>query len=147
MGARHAMEALEQLRQFVGRDAGAGVAHGEDEMLVRLTQPHLDFAVESELEGVGEEIEDDLLPHLAIDAGRLGKRRAIDNEPQARLLDRRAKHAGEFCRRGGEVGRFVDGLHAPCLDAREIEERVDQFQEPQTVSVGKVDLVMLARGH
>ena len=88
MGARHAMEALEQLRQFVGRDAGAGVAHGEDEMLVRLTQPHLDFAVESELEGVGEEIEDDLLPHLAIDAGRLGKRRAIDNEPQARLLDR-----------------------------------------------------------
>src|SRR4029079_2164916 len=64
------------------------VSRTEDEMLVRLTQPHLDFAVESELEGVGEEIEDDLLPHLAIDAGRLGKRRAIHNEPQARLLDR-----------------------------------------------------------
>ena len=58
-----------------------------------------DLALEGELERVGEQVEDDLLPHVAIDVDRLGQRRAVHHEPQAGLLDRGAEHAREL---GGE---------------------------------------------
>src|SRR5215470_1018753 len=105
MGTRNAMETLEQLRQLVRRDACAGIAHGELEMRIRLSQPHLDFARESELKGVRQKVENDLLPHLAIDVDGLGMRRAIDEEPQSSLLDRGAEDAGELCRGNRKVGR------------------------------------------
>src|SRR5262245_40229123 len=89
--AGHAMEALEQLGQLVGRDAGASVADDELERSAGVAQPDFDLALERELEGIGNEIEDNLFPHLAIDIGRLGERRTVDVEPQPCLLDGRTK--------------------------------------------------------
>ena len=40
--------------------------------------------VERELERVREQVEDDLLPHVAVDVDRLGQRRAVDVERAAR---------------------------------------------------------------
>ena len=37
-----------------------------------------------ELERVGEQVEDDLLPHVAVDVDRLGKRRAVDRRASGR---------------------------------------------------------------
>ena len=55
-----------------------------------------DLALERELERVREQVQDDLLPHVAIDVDRFRERIALDDEPQARLLDRRSEDTGQL---------------------------------------------------
>ena len=78
------------------------------------------------LEGIGEEVEYELLPHLAVDVDRLGQGRAIDRQHQARLLNCRAEDAGQFRRMRGQVGRLIAGLDAAGLETGEVQQRVDQ---------------------
>src|SRR5215831_15456431 len=61
-----AVEALEDAWQLGGRDAHTGVAHRELDILAAInrTQRHRDSTIEGVLEGVGEQVEDNLLPHL-----------------------------------------------------------------------------------
>ena len=100
-------------------------------------QRDLDLAVERELEGVREKIQHDLLPHVAVDVDRLGERLAIDDELETGALDGRAEHARELRGHGGEIGRLVARLDAPGLDAREVEQRVDELEQAQAVAVGE----------
>ena len=128
------MKAIEYVRQFRGRDAGAGVPDDQLELVV--DEPHRDgdLALERELQGVRQEIEDDLFPHLAIDVGRLVERRQIEPQRQAGALDRRAEHAGELAGEGAQVGRLVRRFDAAGLDAREVEQRIDQLGQPKRVA-------------
>ncbi len=139
-GARvlHAMEPLEDARQLGFRDAAAGIAHRKLHAIAEPSQRDGDFTVEGELERVGQEIEDDLLPHVPVHVHGLGQRRAVEDEPQAGFLDRRSEHAGELGGRRGEVGRLVGRVDASGLDAREVEQRVHQLQQPQAVAVRDV---------
>lgn len=73
--------------------------HSEFEVSVGFTQFDFDGAIEGKLEGVRDEIENDLFPHVTIDVGRLGQRRTVDIEAQAGLLDGRAKDTREFRRK------------------------------------------------
>ena len=98
-------------------------------------QRDANLALERELERVGQQVEDDLLPHVAIDVDRLRQRRAGHDEPQPGFLDRRAEHAGELGGDAGEVHGLEAGVDAPGLDAGEVEERVHQLQEPQAVAM------------
>ena len=86
----------------------------------------VDAAVERELERVRQEVEDDLLPHLAVDDDGSSQRRAVDREREPGPLDRRAERARELARQRREIGRLVARLHAAGLDAREVEQRVDE---------------------
>ncbi len=43
-------------------------------MLGKGLQAHADLAIERELECVGDQVENDLLPHVDIDEDRLGQR-------------------------------------------------------------------------
>ena len=80
----HPVEALEHPRQIGRRDADAGV--GDLQLGVRAAPAHGDanLAHERELEGVGQQIEDDLLPHVPIDVDRLRQRRAVHHEARGR---------------------------------------------------------------
>src|SRR6478735_8616816 len=98
----HPVKALEQPRQLIRRNAGAGVGDRKLEMAVLLSQGHLDGALERELEGVGKKIENNLFPHLAIDISGLRKRRSVHDQAQARLFDRRA----EFARKCASIERY-----------------------------------------
>ena len=100
-----------------------------------IPQPHGDLAFERELEGVGQQVENDLFPHLPIDVGRLRQRRAIDRETDAGALAGRAEIARQVGRQRGKVGRLVGGLRAPRLDAREVEQRVDELEQPLAVAL------------
>ena len=100
---------------------------------------HGDRPLERELEGVREQVEDDLLPHVAIDVDGLGQRRAVDDEREPGALDRRAKAAREVDGERGEVDRLVDGLDAAGLDARELEQRVDELEQAQRVALEELD--------
>ena len=111
-GAFDAAEALEQMRQLFGRDARAGVMHADLSVAAvgRGLNSDADLALEGELEGVGEQVENDLFPHVAIDIDRLRQRRDIDHQPQARFVDRRAKIRGEFGGIGRKIGRLDNSL-------------------------------------
>ena len=91
--ALDAVEALEQARQLVLRDADAGVRDRQlDAVAARRAASRAIAAVERELERVRQQVEDDLLPHVAVDEDRLAQRRArrpAKLEPAA--LDRRAE--------------------------------------------------------
>ena len=76
-----AVEALEQPRQLVLRHADAGVRDLEQRRVaVARAARTATLPVERELERVREQVEDDLLPHLAIDETRLAERLAVDRE-------------------------------------------------------------------
>src|SRR5450432_1992558 len=57
------VKALEQLRQLIRWNAGAGIGDHKLEPSVLMSQGYLDQALERELKGIGKKIEDDLLLH------------------------------------------------------------------------------------
>src|SRR3954464_3416768 len=106
------MKPVEDFRQLTGGDAGTGVVHAQLYAVAVPPQRDTDAALEGELEGIAQEVEDDLLPHLAIDEDRFGQQRAVDVEVQTGLLDRGPEHAGDLRGGAGEVRRLVVRLHA-----------------------------------
>ena len=46
----------------------------------------LDAPFQGEFEGVGDQVQDDLLPHVAVDEGRLAQGRAVDDQPSSPLF-------------------------------------------------------------
>ena len=98
-----------------------------------------DLAVEGELERVGQEIEDDLLPHVAIDvapASGSGGQSTTRRRPAFSMAERNTLASSAVTR--GEVRRLEAGVDASGLDAREVEQRVHQLQQPQAVAVRDV---------
>ncbi len=71
---------------------------------------------------------------------RSGQGRRFDREGEASALDRRAEAAGDILCQRGEVDGREGRLDAPRLDAREIEQRVDQPQESQRIAMGDFEL-------
>jgi hypothetical protein len=78
--AFNAVKPLENARQLSLRNSNTGIADGQRDVRRIAAHRHFDPPLQSELERIGEEIEDDLLPHLSIDIDRLGDRRAVDVE-------------------------------------------------------------------
>ena len=144
-----AVEPLEQARQLVGGDADAGVARR-----VSSTRPPASrsataiAALEGELEGVGEQIEDDLLPHLAVDVDRLAA--AAGSRRPARSPARshgRAEDAGQLGGERGEVGRLVAAPATRPASMREKSSSVlTSLQQPQPVAVDDLELLRAVGG-
>jgi hypothetical protein len=90
----HAMEALEQARHLA---AGMPVplSRTSSSTIRRPGAATRDPTLERELEGVREQVEDDLLPHLAVDEHG-GRRRQSTDERRAR----RARRPTGSCWRG-----------------------------------------------
>src|SRR5688572_19587420 len=95
-------------------DAGAGVAHPELGALTPDPERDLDLALEGELEGVGEEVLDDLLPHFTIDEHCLWHALTAHTEAQAGSLQRTAELTRELGRDDAEIER----LKADVLEER-----------------------------
>ena len=143
-GAGHPGEALEEAGQLRGRDADARVGDGEDGAARARSEPDGDAALERVLEGVGEEVEDDLLPHVPVDVHRLGQRRRSRRRRPARPGRRRSGTRWPARRSWrDEVDRLEPGLDPPGLQAGEVEQGVDQLAQPQRVALD--DLELLAR--
>src|SRR5580704_14410908 len=140
------MEALEQARYLMRRDAGSRVAHGKLRAcsVEREAERDADFTCESIFERIGEQIEDDLLPHITIDVSRFRQGPAINHEAKPGLVHRRTKGAGEFRTVTGEVGWLVHSIEATRFNSREVEQRVDESQQAKSVAMDQLDFV--ARG-
>src|SRR5258705_10668497 len=82
---------FEPLGELVGRNAGAGVLHRELDAIFGRLEANLDLALERELEGIRDQVEDDLLPLRSIDVHGFTDRRDAYRELQPRGFDERLK--------------------------------------------------------
>ena len=136
--ALHSIEALEDTRQVLLVDAGPCVANEKPRDARIGLDADGDLPFEGELKGVGDEIEDDLLPHLPVDENRLGDGAAIQGELQTASLHERTKGAGDLRREGADVGRRVGRSNPPGLEAAELHERVHQLEQAKRVAVDRL---------
>src|SRR6185503_5847103 len=137
--------AVEDTAELGWRDPDARVADDERDGRAAIGELDRDAPLEGELEGVGEEVENNLLPHGVVDVDRLEAGRAPDVELQPSLLDRRAEDAGQIRREDAEIGRLVPRLVPPRLDPREIEEGVHELEQPAAVLADDRERVVIAR--
>src|SRR5271168_3495253 len=79
--ALHAMETIEQLFDLTSRNAGTRIAHRQPCHALTFAQRDFYLTRERELERVGDQVENDLLPHVAIDIGNLAQWRRVDYQP------------------------------------------------------------------
>ena len=103
-------------------------------------QRHRNRAGERELEGVREKVEHDLLPHVAIEVHRVGERRTVDDQLQPCPLGRRPERAGQVRRDRREIGRLEHGLYPAGLDARKIEQRVDELEQTLRIAMHRLQI-------
>ncbi len=116
-----AVEPLEHARQVRFGDTDAGIRDAQLHAVAGRAQFDRDLPLERELERVREQIQDDLLPHVAIDVDGFAQRIAGDDQGETGLLDGRPEDASELGGELREVGRFIVRVDATSLDAREIQ--------------------------
>ena len=69
------------------------------------------------------------------------ERRTVHGEGQPGPVDRGAEDTGQFGGEAWQVGRLEVGLHATCLDPREVEQRVDQLGQSQPVALNELQFL------
>ena len=138
------VEPLEQPLLLGRVDPDAGVRHGEFRGPVVARDGDPDAAGERVLERVGQQVEDDLRPHLVVDVGDdagLG----VDHEVEPGGGERGAEHPGDLDGRGGEVERLVARGHPAGLEPGEVQEHVDQLEHPDSVAAHDLQPLALGR--
>jgi hypothetical protein len=96
---RHIGNTIESLEQF-----GDGFRGNSDSSVPNAKLGHVahamytdgNFSLEGEFEGVGNQIQNNLLPHIAIHVDRFPKIGAIHYEPQSGLVRRRTEYARQL---------------------------------------------------
>ena len=135
-----AMEPLEKAGHFLGGDAHAGVADGQHGAGGIGAELDLDLALEGELEGIGDQVQNDLLPHVPVHVNRLRERgqSTVRFSPALSVAARKTLASSAV-----NAARSV-GSNTACdparLDAGEVQQRVHQAQEPQAVAVDHLQL-------
>src|SRR5260370_37920620 len=71
------MKAVEEMGQLTLRNPHSGILHGKLDLLCIASERDANAPCKGMLEGVGEEVEDDFLPHVSVDIDRLCERRAL----------------------------------------------------------------------
>ena len=131
------------------RNADAGVLHRDAHLapLLVAAHDHLDVPERSELDGVGEQVEDDLLHLLPIGPGRLEPGLQVREHLQPRLLDQRLDLGEKLSDQGGHLDLLEVERHLSCLDAADVEDVVDDGEQVAGVGVHPQHLVLLRGRH
>src|SRR5215470_848598 len=132
------MKAFEQVWKFFVGYAGAGVAY--DDLCGRCVRVETHFNAnlpgERELECVGEQVEDDLLKHVTVDMDVRRQRWTVHPQSQPSLVERGPKGRSKLGSKGRYVHRLVSSLQPSRLNAGEIQQRVDELEQAQRVTMG-----------
>ena len=102
--------------------------------------------VEGELERVRQQVEDDLLPHVAVDVDRLGQRRAVDQRGAGRRA-RTPSGSRWPARRSGAPGRPARSRAwtRPASMREKSSSALTSLQQPQRVAVRQLEPLALRR--
>ena len=137
--AAHTVKPIEHVRQLVLGDADAGVTDLDRGGVAGRPDGHDDLALEGELQGIREQIQDDLLPQVSIDVDRLRERPALHAERQPRALDRRAEDTREIGGHRRQIDRLVHRFDPTGLDPRELQQSIDESHQSHRVPVGDLE--------
>jgi len=137
VGVVGAAELLEEARQGLGRDADAGVLHGEDELVMLLVERESsrDRALSRVLHGVVDDVGDHLLQLIPVggDAivGAAAVRRLVgrEGELEAGLVDVRLELGDGVLDEHPEVDGLEGVLHGAELDPAHVQVVVDDGGE------------------
>src|SRR5580765_5851644 len=94
--ALDAVEALENSRKLVDGDAGAGVGDRKLYAVSGHAEADYNATFEREFEGIGEKVQYDLLPHVAVYVHSFHNRLTLNGEGQSCLLHRRSEDAADL---------------------------------------------------
>src|ERR1700722_6394728 len=95
------IESLEQFRDSFRRNSDSRIPNAKLGHFIYATYTDCNFSLESELEGVGNQIQNNFLPHIAIHVDRFPKIGAIHCEHQSRLV----RGGTEYARQLGSKAR------------------------------------------
>jgi hypothetical protein len=146
-------ERLEQPRQVLGRDADAGILHREADtasLVHRLAvHRHEDLALVRELDGVGQQVDEDLAHARGVAHQRLG-RAVLDQVGQVQVLLQRARrHQVErVLHAAAQVEGLLLDLELADVGLRVVEDVVDDLQQRLAAGAdgaGEVALVLRHR--
>src|SRR5580704_19476808 len=93
---RNTIESFEQSRDGFRRNSYSCVPNPKLGHVARAMYADGNFSLEGEFEGVGNQVQNNLLPHIAIHVDRLTKLGTIHNESQSRLIGGRTEYAGQL---------------------------------------------------
>ena len=137
------LERVEDLPQHVLRDAEAGVDDVDSarHVVLRIDDDlHRDGALVGELDGVADEVDQNLLELVGVGRERRDRRRQVRDEADL-LVDHAALELRErVAHQRVEGDRDDVQLDLPRLDLREVEDRVDQPQQVLAVVEDALDI-------
>src|SRR5450755_2917552 len=121
-------------------DAYARITDGDLGMISTPAESHGNSAMKREFERVREQIQNDLLPHVAVDVDRLWQLGTVHVEREPRALDRGTERARQIDGQHTQIRRLVRGLRAAGLDPRKIQQSIDELQQAQLIAVHGLQL-------
>src|SRR5262249_43808011 len=116
IGAQDRPFALEQVPQRLLSDARASITHLQLNASAAPAQRDGDLPLERKLEGIGDKVEHNLLPHLAVNGNLLRQWRTIENQAKTGLLNGWTKEAGQLRRQERQVSRLKNGFAPASFD-------------------------------
>ncbi len=126
------IEAVEDVRELIARDAGARVRDNDFGRILRDGAADADgdgAAARRELERVGEQVVDDLLDHLAIEIQRDALAAVFPAQLDALLFGRRREREHERLERAPEIAFHRLQPHRPRFDLRQVEQLRNQLEQ------------------
>ena len=105
-------ESVRRGAEFRGRDPRPGILDCKRRGAIFSPKAYADLPLDGELKGIGEQVENDLLPHIAVDVNWLREGRAIDTDA-ARPCHRLSGNCWP-APRSGSPDRLVRTWPAPC---------------------------------
>src|SRR5579864_831964 len=80
------IESLKQSRDGLRRNSYSCISNAEFGRVAHAMHTDRNFSLKGEFEGVGDQVQNNFLPHVAIHVDRFPKIGAIHYEPQSRLV-------------------------------------------------------------
>lgn len=134
------VEAVEHRVQLALLDAGAGVGDPQHDLLALLGEVDSDPALTGVLDRVAEQVEDDLLPGVAVHPGRPGLRRAGHRQLQPRPFDDGRERVDERRGRLPDLRRREHAVVPAGLQGGDVQQTVDELEHPLRVALRELHL-------
>ena len=130
-------ETVEDVRQVVTRDTDPGIRHFDAHLSVsRPAQPQGDCSAGfREFQGVGNQVVDDLLHHVAVEFHHRIRRLVFQREGDLPFLGRRLESVQQVLRKFPDAAQAELEFFSPHLHFPEIQQMVHQVQQGLRVPV------------
>ncbi len=142
----HLKERLENTRTISGRDADSRVAHGVEHVLADQAHAECYRTLIRELDGVREEVEQNLAQLREIRVAFARSRRNVRHQREPFQRRHRLGEGGHFARNEVRVARLQVNVLASRLESSERQNLIDEREQVLAAAPNACELVVLSLG-